>query len=85
MQLTFGIKLNPEDQMVGMDMAGHGESWHGPAIDPLHSATKMSNKGVAPNILPATIEDANVASHASASTESRKRSTITDSLHDAFV
>lgn len=30
MHFTFGIRLNVEDQMVGMDKLTHGEMWHGP-------------------------------------------------------
>ena len=28
MQLIFGIRFKPEDQMIGMDILGHGQTWN---------------------------------------------------------
>jgi len=57
MQLTFGIRLNPDDQIVGMDMTGHGESWFGPTTQS-HRSTIVENKNkVSPHIPPTIGED----------------------------
>ncbi len=57
MQLAFGIRLNPEDQIVGMDMTGHGESWLGPTAQSHPSTIVANNNKVSPSIRPGISED----------------------------
>ena len=86
MQLTFGIRLDPDDQIAGMDATGHGESWHGLTARPRQSTTVINNKRVSPSIAPpTTAEDTGVLPPVIPSAGMQKRPSIINSLHDAFV
>ena len=56
MHFTFGIRLAPEYQIVGMDRTNHGEWWHGPAGHHQPSNGIRNDDTVHPQIPSATVE-----------------------------
>ena len=76
MHLTFGIRLNPEDQIAGIDKIGHGESWHGPTRHP----SAKTNK-----VLPGTTAAVEEETVGPSSAEAPKQPAVMGALQNAFV
>lgn len=78
MHLTFGIRLNPEDQIAGIDKIGHGESWHGPT--PARHPSARTNK-----VLPGTTAAVEEGTAGQSSAEPPKQPAFMGALQNAFV
>jgi hypothetical protein len=70
MQIIFGIRFKPEDQMVGMDILGHGQTWN---VQNLSSTSEVVMVTDAPPLV------------TQSPGKSKKRMSVRDVLHDAFT
>ena len=80
MQLICGIRFKPEDQLIGMDILGHGQTWNVQAVssttsdpvEPIVSTATETPPPVAATVLPQP-------------RKLSKRQSIRDVLQDAFT